>query len=153
MTGFDPFKPPAAAVQDVGAAPTPSFAPSPVVAAVFVSAALLHLLWLSQMFRSYLVFTRDGVLWPIGLFPLVIGLLFFYAGLACLVVTGLRGGRFLLMAAAWHALALVAWHSILAWPSDARFAALRPIVLGMVIAVAGWAVARRRTRARQGTSP
>jgi len=147
MTGPDPFKPPAAAVQDVGAARTPSFAPSPVVATAFVSAALLHLLWLSQVFRSYVVLSSDGVLWPIGLFPVVIGLLFFYAGLACLVATGLRGGRFLLMAAAWHALALVAWHSIFAWPSDVRFAALRPIALDMVIAVAGWAVARRRRRA------
>ncbi len=119
---------------------------------MFVSAALLHLLWLSQVFRHFLVLTRDGLLPAIGLFPLVTGLAFFYTGLGCLVVTGLRGTRFLLMAATWFLLSLVAWHPILAWPSEPRFVALRPIVLGIVIAVTGWAVARRRRRALKAST-
>jgi len=147
MNQDNPFKPPVAAVADVHVDTTASRRRLIVLAV----AALIQLAWTAAWTPVYAELAGAGALQPLGMLFVAFGALCLYAGiLRALVharVRGRRGEPLFVGAAGFSVCGLAEWWRPMSLPS------LMPVVLGVLLAVAGWLIVRARANATQAADP
>jgi hypothetical protein len=137
MNSHNPFKPPVAAVADIGDDATASRD----LAIKLLVAAVIQLAWLAMWTPGYVELTGAGALQPIGLLFVALGSLCLYAGVARAFLSGHRGHRLLFVAAVFSMLGLADW-----WRAM-PLSGLMPIILGVLLSGAGWVIVRARAKA------